>query len=105
MSLSADDGKRRARRGAQEPDDTRPFEEQLEELDAIVAALEEGKLPLDEALALYEKGVRLAQASQRRLDAASLRVSALRVTSGSAERDEGSSDGTFVLEQLHIEGA
>lgn len=101
MSLSADDGKRRARRGAQEPHDARPFEEQLEELDAIVATLEEGKLPLDDALALYEKGVRLAQACQRRLDAASLRVSALRVSAGSAEGD----DGVFTLEDIQIEGA
>ena len=108
MSQSGDAGKRRGKQGAAEPPapadvpDDRPFEEQLDELDAIVAALEEGKLPLDEALTLYERGMRLAQACQRRLDGAALRVSRLRATSPSESGATG--DGAFLLESIEIEG-
>ena len=56
-----------------------PFEAQLEELDTIVTALEDGRLPLEDALALYERGMRLAKACQDRLDAAELRVRRLRI--------------------------
>lgn len=56
-----------------------PFEAQMEELDTIVTALEDGQLPLEDALALYERGMRLAKACQDRLDAAELRVRRLRI--------------------------
>jgi exodeoxyribonuclease VII small subunit len=46
-------------------------------LQAIVARLEAGELPLDEALALYEEGVEVAAACQRLLDQAELRVQEL----------------------------
>jgi exodeoxyribonuclease VII small subunit len=82
--------------------DERPFEEQLDELDTIVASLEEGKLPLDEALALYERGMRLAQSCQRRLDDAELRVNRLRAVGD--ESGAGSSDDAFLLEAIEIDG-
>lgn len=40
----------------------------------LVTRLESGNLPLEEALQLYEQGVRLAAACQQKLDAAELRV-------------------------------
>jgi len=46
-------------------------------MQAIVARLEAGDLPLDEALALYEEGVAVAAACQRLLDEAELRVQEL----------------------------
>lgn len=46
-------------------------------LQEVVARLEQGELPLAEALALYEQGVRLAADCQRLLDAAELRVQQL----------------------------
>ncbi|HEX9038455.1 MAG TPA: exodeoxyribonuclease VII small subunit [Ktedonobacterales bacterium] len=101
MSVNGDEGKRRAKRGATEAVDNRPFEEQLDELDALVATLEEGRLPLEEALTLYERGMRLAQACQRRLDDAELRVSALRATSLANDNESGE----FTLESIDIEGA
>ena len=64
-----------------------PFEAQLEELDRIVNALEEGRLPLEESLTLYERGMRLAKACQDRLDAAELRVRRLRVLPAPTEDD------------------
>lgn len=46
-------------------------------LQEIVARLEQGELPLAEALSLYEQGVGLAASCQRLLDAAELRVQQL----------------------------
>ena len=46
-------------------------------LQQVVARLEQGELPLDETLQLYEQGVRLAAACQRLLDSAELRVQQL----------------------------
>ncbi len=103
MSQIGDEGKRRGKRGASAISDDRPFEEQLDELDTIVATLEEGKLPLDEALALYECGMRLAQACQRRLDEADLRVRRLRA-SGEPASSVATGEEAFVLEAIEIDG-
>ncbi|HEU5100389.1 MAG TPA: exodeoxyribonuclease VII small subunit [Roseiflexaceae bacterium] len=46
-------------------------------MQAIVARLEAGQLPLEEALALYEEGVTVAAACQRLLDQAELRIQEL----------------------------
>jgi exodeoxyribonuclease VII small subunit len=85
--------KRRSKRTEAETA-TQPFEAQLEELDGIVTTLEDGRLPLEDALALYERGMRLAKACQDRLDDAELRVQRLRVVM-TAESDDGI---TFSLE-------
>jgi exodeoxyribonuclease VII small subunit len=53
------------------------FDETLGQLEATVAALEGGQLPLDEALAIFERGMRLAQTCQQVLDAAELRIQQL----------------------------
>ncbi len=103
MSQNGDEGKRRGKRGAPAMPDDRPFEEQLDELDTIVATLEEGKLPLDEALALYERGMRLAQACQRRLDEAELRVRRLR-PSGEPANSAATGEEAFVLDTIEIDG-
>ncbi len=49
-------------------------------LQQVVARLEQGELPLDETLQLYEQGVRLAAACQGLLDTAELRVQQLSAT-------------------------
>ena len=54
-------------------DDLR-FEEAYGELETIVRRLEGGDLPLEESVALYERGRELAIHCQRLLDAAELRV-------------------------------
>lgn len=53
------------------------YEDLYAQLQEVVARLEQGELPLDETLQLYERGVRLAAACQQLLDAAELRVRAL----------------------------
>lgn len=57
------------------------LEAALDELDRITAALEESHRPLEESLALYERGVRLVQHSQELLDSADLRLQRLRPAS------------------------
>ena len=53
------------------------FEQSAERLGRIVEALEAGDRPLEESLALFEEGVRVAQAAQRRLERAERRVEEL----------------------------
>lgn len=53
------------------------FETAYAELDGIIARLESGELPLEDAVALYERGRQLAAHCQTLLDGAELRVSQL----------------------------
>jgi exodeoxyribonuclease VII small subunit len=55
----------------------RPFEDSIRRLTEIVEKLESGDLPLEDSLVLFEEGVRLAQSSQKKLDAAEKRVEQL----------------------------
>lgn len=50
------------------------FEEAFAELEATVARLEQGDLPLEEAIALFERGQALAAHCGLQLDAAELQV-------------------------------
>jgi exodeoxyribonuclease VII small subunit len=60
---------------ARKKDETPPnFEDAMKRLDAIVAKLEEDKLPLDEMLAVYEEGVALARYCGEKLEAAEQKV-------------------------------
>jgi exodeoxyribonuclease VII small subunit len=50
------------------------FEDALKALEAIVHKLESGEAPLDESIALYERGHQLRALCQARLDAAKARI-------------------------------
>ncbi|MFV9505194.1 MAG: exodeoxyribonuclease VII small subunit [Oscillochloridaceae bacterium umkhey_bin13] len=54
-------------------------------LQAVVARLEAGELPLAETLILYEQGVALAEACQRLLDQAELRIQQIQNAEASSE--------------------
>ena len=56
------------------------FEQALERLEAVVKRLESGNATLDGALADYEEGIALVRLCNEQLDAAQLRVEAVRVT-------------------------
>ncbi|MCC6215033.1 MAG: exodeoxyribonuclease VII small subunit [Polyangiaceae bacterium] len=58
-------------------DEPASFEGALERLARIVEELESGNLPLEESVARFEEGTRLARAAQARLDAAEQRVEEL----------------------------
>ena len=54
------------------------FEAALRELEGIVARLESGDAPLDDAIDLYERGDALRRHCAARLDAAQARIEAIR---------------------------
>jgi len=53
------------------------FEKALEELEDIVAKLEQGGLSLDESLGLFEKGVKLSRYLRKELDRAEKKIEIL----------------------------
>jgi exodeoxyribonuclease VII small subunit len=53
------------------------FEAAISELDGIVKKLEEGDLPLEKSLELYERGVQLARFCHSKLEGAERRIEML----------------------------
>ncbi len=53
------------------------FEEGLEQLEAIVKEMESGELPLERALDLFERGMKLSDACRKQLEEAETRVEIL----------------------------
>ncbi|GAA4351084.1 exodeoxyribonuclease VII small subunit [Kangiella taiwanensis] len=53
------------------------FETQLSELESIVEQLESGELPLEDALKVFEKGVKLSRQCQQMLSEAEQKVTIL----------------------------
>ena len=53
------------------------FEKALEELEALVARMEDGKLPLEESLAAYQRGAELIKFCEARLADAQARIAIL----------------------------
>ncbi|MDE3228415.1 MAG: exodeoxyribonuclease VII small subunit [Chloroflexota bacterium] len=79
--------KRRGQRAAEPAEPEQHFDALMRELESIVTSLEDGRLPLEESLALYERGMRLAKACQDRLDTAELRVRRLRIVAPASDED------------------
>jgi exodeoxyribonuclease VII small subunit len=59
-----------------------PFEEALHTLESIVETMETGDLPLEQLLAKFEEGARLARTCQVQLAAAEVRVQQLEKSLG-----------------------
>jgi len=53
------------------------FEAAIAELESVVKKLEEGDLPLEQSLALYERGVQLSRFCHTRLEEAERRIEIL----------------------------
>jgi exodeoxyribonuclease VII small subunit len=64
-----------------------PFERALEELETIVKRLEEGKVPLEESVAIYERGEALKRRCEELLRLAEARVE--KITLDAAGRPTG----------------
>ncbi|SDR96220.1 Exodeoxyribonuclease VII small subunit [Friedmanniella luteola] len=62
--------------------DALTYEQAREELVQVVQRLESGGVPLDESLALWERGEHLAAVCQQRLDGARAKVDAARARTG-----------------------
>ncbi len=63
------------------------FEEALDQLETLVARLEAGDLPLEEALKTFEEGVRLTRLCSARLEDAERRVRLLVPSPDGTERE------------------
>jgi exodeoxyribonuclease VII small subunit len=59
--------------------ETLSFEEAFERLEATIAALQGGKLPLDQALQQYQEGMKLAQYCNELLQQAELTIQQLSI--------------------------
>jgi exodeoxyribonuclease VII small subunit len=64
-------------RNAEDSRDALSFEQIVEQLSVVVTQLEDGALPLEQALATFEKGVALSRLGSKRLDEAERRVEVL----------------------------
>lgn len=53
------------------------FEESLKKLESIVGKLEQGDLPLEESIRLFEEGIQLSDACKKELEAAEGKVQML----------------------------
>lgn len=68
------------------------FEEGLDQLEKVVKKLEDGDLPLEKSLELFEQGVKLSDSCQRQLREAEHRVEILL-----------NKDGKIEAEPLHLD--
>ena len=64
------------------------FETALAALEQVVRQLESGDVPLDDSIALYERGEELRKVCQKRLDAAQERIEAI------VQNGDGAATGT-----------
>jgi exodeoxyribonuclease VII small subunit len=71
-------------RAAKEPS----FEQAFDELGSVVERLEAGDLPLEQALALFERGQELASRCSEMLDKAELRLKTLSADDLGAVQDD-----------------
>lgn len=61
------------------------FEERLERLEELAERIKDGELPLEEAVAVFEEGVKLAKGLERDLDRIQGKVEILLAEPASAE--------------------
>ena len=59
------------------PPEEPSFEKALEELEALVARMEDGKLPLEESLQAYQRGAELIKFCESKLSDAQARIAVL----------------------------
>ncbi len=59
-----------------------PFEKAIEELESIVKRLEEGKVPLEESVLIYERGEALKRRCEELLRQAEARVEKITLDAG-----------------------
>ena len=66
------------------PEETAPFtfEAGLQQLEAVVKEMEGGDLPLERALELFERGMKLSEACRKQLEEAETRIEILTPQAG-----------------------
>jgi exodeoxyribonuclease VII small subunit len=63
------------------------FEQSMQELETLVAKMEQGDLPLEDALQSFERGIQLARHSQQKLKDAEQKVQILTSQNGQQTLD------------------
>ncbi|WP_339722672.1 exodeoxyribonuclease VII small subunit [uncultured Paraglaciecola sp.] len=63
------------------------FEQSMQELEALVSKMEQGDLPLEDALQSFERGIKLARHSQQKLKDAEQKVQILTNQNGQQSLD------------------
>jgi exodeoxyribonuclease VII small subunit len=66
-----------AQESAQDPREALSFEQILAQLAEVVERLEDGEIPLEQALATFEQGIALSRLGAKRLDEAERRIEVL----------------------------
>lgn len=64
------------------------FEQSMQELEALVEKMEQGDLPLEDALQSFERGIQLARHSQQKLKDAEQKVQILTNQNGQQQLDD-----------------
>jgi exodeoxyribonuclease VII small subunit len=64
------------------------FEAGLQQLETIVKEMESGELPLERALELFERGMKLSEGCRKQLEEAETRVEVLMKRAGAAAGEE-----------------
>ncbi|MDM7859783.1 exodeoxyribonuclease VII small subunit [Alteromonas sp. ASW11-36] len=77
---------------SQKASDSANFEKTLEELEEIVSAMENGDLPLQDALEKFERGVQLTKHGQALLQAAEQKVQILTNKDGQTQLEDMAPD-------------
>jgi exodeoxyribonuclease VII small subunit len=77
---------------ARKQQETLAFEKSLQELEAVVAKMEQGNLSLEESLQHFERGIQLTRACQQALKQAEQKVEILLKKSGQDDIAPFSSD-------------
>lgn len=74
--------------------ETLSFEQSMQELETIVSKMEQGDLPLEDALQNFERGIQLARLSQQKLKDAEQKVQILMTQNGQANLLDFDADNT-----------
>tara|TARA_R110000868_G_scaffold59891_2_gene183620 strand:- start:934 stop:1185 length:252 start_codon:yes stop_codon:yes gene_type:complete len=74
--------------------ETLSFEQSMQELETIVSKMEQGDLPLEDALQNFERGIQLARLSQQKLKDAEQKVQILMSQNGQATLLDFDADNT-----------
>lgn len=74
--------------------ETLSFEQSMQELETIVSKMEQGDLPLEDALRNFERGIQLARMSQQKLKDAEQKVQILMSQNGQANLLDFDTDNT-----------
>jgi exodeoxyribonuclease VII small subunit len=77
---------------ARKPQETLAFEKSLQELEALVAKMEQGNLSLEESLRHFERGIQLTRTCQQALKEAEQKVEILMKKNGQDDITPLSSD-------------